>query len=371
MRTRMIGFVLVAAMMLVLFTGGAWAETATVNGRGVNVRSGPGMGYKVTDTLKKGTVVEILDKTDSTWFYVRYPGGTGYMSASYLSIVGPDLYLDAAGQSAAAPQTGAADVFLPDQTPPTAAAPASTPMPSPSPVVTQYPVPSPVSTLAPEYSYPHDPTATPSPVVTPLPTQTPVSTPAPVRTPIPTPKPTVIPMPTPEPLPTPVPMPHESAYPLATPAPTPVESTQTMILPGASGSTEASSGETSLSGPATGIDVVSFACRYVGYPYAWAGKDPSTGFDCSGFVWYVYSAFGYDLNRVASAQAQNGLHVDASDLRMGDILCFYTYGSYIGHSGIYIGNGKFIHAANSATGVVITDLDSYAYRYFEARRIIN
>ena len=63
--------------------------------------------------------------------------------------------------------------------------------------------------------------------------------------------------------------------------------------------------------------------------------------------------------------------MDASDLRMGDILCFYTYGSYIGHSGIYIGNGKFIHAANSATGVVITDLDSYAYRYFEARRIIN
>lgn len=178
-------------------------------------------------------------------------------------------------------------------------------------------------------------------------------------------------MPTPEPLPTPVPMPHESAYPLATPAPTPVESTQSMIIPGASGSTEASSGETSLSGPATGIDVVSFACRYVGYPYAWAGKDPSTGFDCSGFVWYVYSTFGYDLNRVASAQAQNGLHVDASDLRMGDILCFYTYGSYIGHSGIYIGNGKFIHAANSATGVVITDLDSYAYRYFEARRIIN
>ena len=313
MRTRMIGFVLVAAMMLVLFTGGAWAEMATVTGRGVNVRSGPGMGYKVTDTLKKGTVVEILDKTDNTWFYVRYPGGTGYMSASYLSIVGPDLYLDAAGQSAAAPQTGAADVFLPDQTLPTAAAPASTPMPSPSPVVTQYPVPSPVSTLAPEYSYPHAPTATPSPVVTPLPTQTPVSTPAPVRTPIPTPKPTVIPMPTPEPLPTPVPMPHESAYPLATPAPTPVESTQTMILPGASGSTEAPSGETSLSGPATGMDVVSFACRYVGYPYAWAGKDPSTGFDCSGFVWYVYSQFGYDLNRVASAQGMLGMLFNPAD----------------------------------------------------------
>ena len=107
MRTRMIGFVLAAAILFALLSGSAWADTATVTGRGVNVRSGPGMGYKVTDTLKKGTVVEILDKTDNTWFYVRYPGGTGYMSASYLSIVGPDLYLDAAGQSAAAPQTGA------------------------------------------------------------------------------------------------------------------------------------------------------------------------------------------------------------------------------------------------------------------------
>lgn len=144
-----------------------------------------------------------------------------------------------------------------------------------------------------------------------------------------------------------------------------------MVLPGASESTGSIPGGDSPAVPATGMDVVSFACRFVGYPYAWAGKDPSTGFDCSGFVWYVYSQFGYDLNRVAAAQAQNGLHVDASDLRMGDILCFYTYGSNIGHSGIYIGNGRFIHAANSASGVVITDLDSYAYRYFEARRIIS
>ena len=331
MRTRMIGFVLVAAMMLVLFTGGAWAETATVTGRGVNVRSGPGMGYKVTDTLKKGTVVEILDKTDNTWFYVRYPGGTGYMSASYLSIVGPDLFLDSSDQSVPSSQAGAADIFLPDQTVPAVETSASPSVPAPSPTVTPYPVQSPASTTAPVCGYPPAPTATPSPVVTPVPTQTPVSTPAPARTPIPTPKPTVIPLPTPEPLPTPVPMPHESAYPLATPAPTPVENTQTMILPGASGSTESPTGEMSLAGPATGMDVVSFACRYVGYPYAWAGKDPSTGFDCSGFVWYVYSAFGYDLNRVASAQAQNGLHVDASDLRMGDILCFYRSESSKAH----------------------------------------
>ena len=159
MRTRVIGFVLAAAMLLVLFCGSAGAETATVTGKGVNVRSGPGMGYRVTDTLKKGTVVEILDKTDGTWFFVRYPGGTGYMSASYLSIVGPDLYLDSSDPSTPAPQAGAADVFLPDDAASATAAPAATPAPAPFSAVNPYPVPSPAATAAPVYTYPPVPAA--------------------------------------------------------------------------------------------------------------------------------------------------------------------------------------------------------------------
>ncbi|MBO7728957.1 MAG: SH3 domain-containing protein, partial [Oscillospiraceae bacterium] len=86
-----------AVALLLIFSalaGQAAAETAVVAGKGVNVRSGPGMGYEVTDTLARGTVVEITAHTGSVWVAVRYPGGSGYMSSDYLEIAGPDLYLD-------------------------------------------------------------------------------------------------------------------------------------------------------------------------------------------------------------------------------------------------------------------------------------
>ena len=122
---------------------------------------------------------------------------------------------------------------------------------------------------------------------------------------------------------------------------------------------------------ATGQDIASYALSFLGTKYVYGGTDPSTGFDCSGLVYYVYSHFGYSINRVAADQALNGTAVDADSLQPGDILCFYSGGTYIGHSGIYIGDGKFVHAANSATGVIVTELSgSYWSRGFEARRII-
>ena len=127
----------------------------------------------------------------------------------------------------------------------------------------------------------------------------------------------------------------------------------------------------SATGSAEGRDIVNYALQFVGYNYSWGGKSPETGFDCSGLVYYVYQHFGYTLNRVAADQAKNGVHVDESDLQPGDILCFYSGSSYIGHVGIYIGDGKFVHAANSATGVIVTELAGYyATRGFEARRIV-
>ena len=118
-----------------------------------------------------------------------------------------------------------------------------------------------------------------------------------------------------------------------------------------------------------GSQIANYALQFVGYNYSWGGKDPSTGFDCSGLVWYVYQQFGYTLNRVAADQALNGVHVD--ELQPGDVLCFYSGSSYIGHSGIYIGDGKFVHAANSATGVIVSSLDGYYNtRGYEARRIV-
>ena len=120
-----------------------------------------------------------------------------------------------------------------------------------------------------------------------------------------------------------------------------------------------------------GQQIAQYALQFLGYDYCWGGKDPSTGFDCSGLVYYVYSQFGYSLNRVAQDQARNGVAVSADALQPGDILCFYSGSSYIGHVGIYIGDGMFVHAQNSATGVVITDLNGhYGQRGFEARRIV-
>ena len=118
-----------------------------------------------------------------------------------------------------------------------------------------------------------------------------------------------------------------------------------------------------------GQQIANYALQFVGYNYSWGGKDPSTGFDCSGLVYYVYGQFGYTLNRVAADQANNGVHVD--ELQPGDILCFYSGSSYIGHVGIYLGDGMFVHAQNSATGVVISSLDGYyGTRGYEARRIV-
>ncbi len=143
---------------------------------------------------------------------------------------------------------------------------------------------------------------------------------------------------------------------------------------GESGGSSPAPQQTTLTGSSyeKGKQIAQFALQYVGYNYSWGGKDPSTGFDCSGLVYYTYQHFGYNINRVAQDQARNGVHVDPNNLQPGDILCFYSGSSYIGHSGIYIGDGKFVHAQNSATGVVITDLSGhYGQRGFEARRIVS
>ena len=127
----------------------------------------------------------------------------------------------------------------------------------------------------------------------------------------------------------------------------------------------------STGGTASGREIADYALQFLGTPYSWGGVDPKTGFDCSGFAYYVYKHFGYTLNRVAAEQALNGRHIDASELQPGDLLCFYSGGSYIGHVGIYVGSNMFVHAATSTTGVITSELTGYyAKRGFEARRIL-
>ena len=130
------------------------------------------------------------------------------------------------------------------------------------------------------------------------------------------------------------------------------------------------------SGKVTGQAIADYAQQFLGKPYVSAGTSPSTGFDCSGLTYYVYKQFGYTLSRSASGQASNGREVAKSDLQPGDLVIFKNNAlTKIGHVGIYIGNNKMIHASEPKTGVIITDIDSKAYkypqRYYTARRIIN
>lgn len=118
-----------------------------------------------------------------------------------------------------------------------------------------------------------------------------------------------------------------------------------------------------------GEQIAAYARQFLGYSYVYGGESPS-GFDCSGFVQYVYAQLGYTVHRTATAQLADGYNVPYDSLLPGDII-YFGYGSTASHVGIYLGNGEFIHAQSSATGVVITELSDpwYANRFLCAHRI--
>ena len=122
-----------------------------------------------------------------------------------------------------------------------------------------------------------------------------------------------------------------------------------------------------------GQKVVDFAKQYLGYSYVYGGTTPTGGFDCTGFTYYVYNACGHSLSRSCSVQSTTGTAVSKENLQAGDLLLFNngSNGS-IGHVGIYIGDGMFIHAVNARRGVDTDTINSgyyYTY-YYSARRII-
>lgn len=120
--------------------------------------------------------------------------------------------------------------------------------------------------------------------------------------------------------------------------------------------------------------VVDYAKQFLGYPYVVGGKNPNTGFDCSGFTRYVFLNFGYSLGSTAATQNNIGTEISRENLQPGDLILFYDEGkTKIGHTGIYIGNGDFIHAANPSRGVVIDNLNTSSYyneRFVIAKRIV-
>ena len=125
-------------------------------------------------------------------------------------------------------------------------------------------------------------------------------------------------------------------------------------------------------GSATGQEIVDYAKRYLGVSYVYGGSSPS-GFDCSGLVYYCYRHFGYRINRTAAGLSYNGASVSSSNLQIGDVILFTDpSGSYIGHCGIYVGGGNFIHAPHTGDVVKVSSLSSEYYKdhYSGARRIV-
>ncbi len=111
--------------------------------------------------------------------------------------------------------------------------------------------------------------------------------------------------------------------------------------------------------------VVGIAMRYLGIPYVYGGSTPS-GFDCSGFVMYVFAQIGVSLPHNAAAQYGYGMPVSRSQLQPGDLVFF----NGLGHNGIYIGNGQFIHSPHTGDVVKISSLTGwYSSTWVGARRL--
>ena len=119
--------------------------------------------------------------------------------------------------------------------------------------------------------------------------------------------------------------------------------------------------------------IVDYAKNFIGTKYVYGGTSPS-GFDCSGLVYYVFKQYGYTLGRTATAQYGCGTKISKSELQPGDLV-FFTYygGSSIGHVGIYIGGGQFIHSVKPGVSVRITSLSDsyYTSNYYGACRILS
>jgi hypothetical protein len=127
----------------------------------------------------------------------------------------------------------------------------------------------------------------------------------------------------------------------------------------------------------TAGEVLGTAEQYLGVPYKWGGSSPGEGFDCSGYVRYVYGKQGVRLPRTSREQAKAGARVSAqvASLRSGDLMLFAEPKQAISHVAIYAGNGRIIHSSSSGRGVRYDVLDTRRGRWFvqhmvSARRLV-
>lgn len=134
-------------------------------------------------------------------------------------------------------------------------------------------------------------------------------------------------------------------------------------------SSSGSSSSGSSSGSGNGSSIANYALNFVGNPYVWGGTSLTNGADCSGFVYSIYSHFGYSIPRDSRSQASGAGHqVNISDLQAGDLIFYTNSGGTVNHVAMYIGNGQVVNASNERDGIKIS---RYNYRTpYKARRIV-
>ena len=120
--------------------------------------------------------------------------------------------------------------------------------------------------------------------------------------------------------------------------------------------------------------IIDYAAKFLGCKYVYGGNTPS-GFDCSGYVKYVFKHFGVDLTRTSANQYANSVRIKKSELKIGDLVFFSQNAgsSKVGHVGIYVGGGQFIHAAAPGKGVRYDSLNStyYSSHYIGSGRVLS
>jgi cell wall-associated NlpC family hydrolase len=124
---------------------------------------------------------------------------------------------------------------------------------------------------------------------------------------------------------------------------------------------------------ASAARVLATAKRYVGTRYRYGGGNPDAGFDCSGFVQYVFGRNGVSLPRTSRLQASAGspAPLDVASLLPGDLLLFASRGTQINHVAIYVGDNRILHSTAGAGGVVYDDLSTPRGKWYLARHVVS
>lgn len=125
---------------------------------------------------------------------------------------------------------------------------------------------------------------------------------------------------------------------------------------------------TSYTSNVSDTSIIAYAMKFLGTPYVWGGTTPSPGFDCSGYMQYVYGHFGISIGRTTYEQIHDGVEVSKNNLKPGDLVLFGTWDDPH-HVGMYIGSGQYIHAPYTGDVIKISSLDRSDF--LTARRIKN